>query len=229
MEKLLIFGSNTTARSIYKFVTDYHLYEIIGFAVDAKYKTIDTYCNLPVYDFDNLPSSFDKDRDFVFIAMEWDKLNSVRRSVYERIKKMGFKMANIISPNAIIHGSILGDNCWICDNVVLENDVEIYENVMIKTGAIVAHLSIVEKHSFIGARSFLAGDVHVGEQTYIGVGSIIFNSVNIGKKCIVGAAVYVKRHLPDYSLIKTPNDEFVIKTYDEFEIENKLVASIKIR
>ena len=137
-------------------------------------------------------------------------------------------MANIISPNAIIHGTIKGDNCWVCDNVVIENDAEVYEDVMIKTGAIIAHLSIVEKHCFIGARTYMAGNVHIGEQTYIGIGSLI-NSVNIGKKCLVGAAVYVKRHLPDFSVIKTPNDEFIIKTYDKNEIENKLLAAVKIR
>lgn len=229
MEKLIIFGTSTTARSIYKFITDYHLFEILGFAVDEKYRIIDSYCDLPVYNFENLPSSFDKERDFLFIAMEWDRLNAVRRDVYNRIKGMGYKLANIISPNAIIHGSIYGDNCWICDNVVIESDVEIYENVMIKTGAIIAHLSKVEKHCFVGARSFIAGGVHVGEQTYIGVGALIFNSVNIGKKCLVGAVVYVKRHLPDFSLIKTPNDEFIINSYSEQEIENKLIASIKIR
>lgn len=229
MEKLIIFGANTTARSIYKFVTDYGLFEIIGFAVDAKYRTIDSYCDLPVYDFERLPQSFNKERDYIFVAMEWNRLNADRRKVYDRIKGQGYKLANIIAPNAIIHGSIKGDNCWICDNVVIENDAEVYEDVMIKTGAIIAHLSVVEKHCFIGARTYMAGNVHIGEQTYIGVGSLIFNSVNIGKKCLVGAAIYVKRHLPDFSVIKTPNDEFIIKTYDENEIENKLLASVIIR
>lgn len=229
MEKLIIFGSNTTARSIYKFVSDYHLFEILGFAVDAQYRTVDTYCDLPVYDLDNLPHTFNKDTDYFFVAMEWDRLNATRRDVYNRIKGMGFKLANIISPHAIIHSEILGDNCWICDNVVIENDVKIFEDVMVKTGAIIAHLCVIEKHCFVGARSFMAGDVHVGEQTYIGIGAIMFNELSIGKKCLVGACVYVKRNLPDFSIIKTPNDQFVIKTYDEYEIENKLRASIKVR
>lgn len=229
MEKLLIFGANTTARSIYKFVSDYHLFDIIGFTVDARYKTIDTFCNLPVYDFENLPSSFNKKTDYLFIAMEWDHLNATRRNVYDRIKGLGFKLANIVSPNAIVHGNLNGDNCWICDNVVIENDAEIFDDVMIKTGAIVAHLSVVENHCFVGARSYLAGNVHVGEQSYIGVGAVVFDNVCIGKKCLVGAAVYVKRHLPNFSVIKTPNDEFVIKTFDETEIENKLLASVSVR
>lgn len=231
MEKqnLLIVGTSVTARSIYKYVVDYELFNLLGFVVDSEYKTCDTYCDMPVYTFDALPAGFNKEEDFLFIAMEWDRLNATRRKVYLRLKDEGYKLANIISPHAIIHGNVLGDNCWITDGVIIENDVNIHEDVMIKSRATIAHLSTIEAHCFVGANSFLAGGVHVGEQTYIGISATIFNSVNIGRKCLVGACTYVKRHLPDFSVIKTKNDEFVIKQYDEEEIENKLLASIRIR
>lgn len=228
-QKLLIVGTSVTARSIYTYVVDYKLYDLLGFVVDKEYKNCDTYCDMPVYTFDTLPSEFNIEKDFLFIAMEWDRLNATRRKVYLRLKGEGYKLANIISPHAIIHGNILGDNCWITDGVIIENDVKIYEDVMIKSRATIAHLSTVEAHCFVGANSFMAGGVHVGEQSYIGISASIFNSVNIGKKCLVGACTYVKRHLPDYSVIKTKNDEFIIKQYDENEIENKLLASIRIR
>ena len=226
---LIIVGTSITARSIYIFVRDYNLYNILGFVVDKEYKKCEEYCGLPVYDFDHLPDTFDKSRDYLFIAMEWDRLNAVRRDMYNRLKSEGYKLANIISPHAIIHGEIKGDNCWICDLVCIENDVIIHEDVLIKTKATIAHLSEIDKHSFIGANSFIAGGVHIGEQTYLGISSTIFNSVFIGKKCLVGACVYVKRHLPDFSIIKTRNDEFITKQYCENEIESKLLASIKIR
>ncbi len=229
MEKLIIVGTSTTARSIYKFVMDYHLFDLLGFVVDKPFKTTDVYCDLPVYDFDSLPNTFSKERDFLFIAMEWDHLNAIRRKMYNRLKTEGYRLANIISPNAVIHGNIMGDNCWICDFVCIENDVIIHEDVFVKTRATIAHLSEVGRHCFVGANSFMAGGVKVGEQTYIGISASIFNSVNIGKKCLVGACVYVKRHLPDCSVIKTKNDEFHINSYSEEEIEEKLLASVKIR
>lgn len=229
MNNLLIVGTSVTAQSIRSYVVDYKLFNLLGFVVDKEYKTCDYYFDEPVYTFDELPKKFDKSRDFLFIAMEWDKLNSTRRKLYNRFKTEGYKLANIISPHAIIHGSVLGDNCWICDGVIIENDVNIYENVMVKSGAKIAHLSTIYPHCFVGANSFLAGGVNLGEQTYVGISATIFNSVNIGKKCLIGACVYVKRHLPDCSVIKTKNDEFDIKQYTEDEIENKLLANIKIR
>lgn len=228
-QNLLIVGTSVTAQSISCYVKDYDLFNILGFVVDKEYKQDDTYLGEPVYTFDALPKEFDKSRDFLFVAMEWDKLNATRRKVYLRLKEEGYKLANIISPHAIIHGNIIGDNCWITDGVIIENDVIIHEDVMIKSRATIAHLSTIEAHCFVGANSFLAGGVHVGEQTYIGISASIFNSVNIGKKCLVGACTYVKRHLPDFSVIKTKNDEFIIKQYNEDEIENKLLASVRVR
>lgn len=228
-QNLLIVGTSITARSIYSYVVDYNLFELLGFVVDKEYKNCDSYCGKPVYTFDALPQGFEKDRDFLFVAMEWDRLNAIRRKVYERLKHEGFKLANIISPHAIIHGEILGDNCWICDGVIIENDVKIHDNVMVKSGAIILHLSTVGPHCFIGANSLLAGGVSLGEQVYVGISATVFNSVIVGNKCLIGACTYVKRHLSDYSVIKTKNDEFDIKTYDEHEIENKLQARIRIR
>jgi len=228
-ENLLIVGTSTTARSIYTYVVDYNLYNLLGFVVDKEYKNCDAYCGQPVYTFDKLPEAFDKSNDKLFVAMEWDRLNASRKNLFNRLRAEGYNFANIISPHAIIHGELKGMNCWICDNVVLENDTVVYDDIFIKTGAIIQHVSVIESHCFIGARAQMAGGVHVGEQSYIGIGAIIFNGVNIGKKCLVGGATYVKRHLPDFCAIKTKIDEFVIKQYNEDEIENKLLASIKVR
>lgn len=228
-QNLLIVGTSVTAQSIRCYVKDYELFNLLGFVVDKEYKKSDIYLDETVYTFDSLPHEFDKSRDYLFVAMEWDKLNSTRRKLYTRLKSEGYKLANIISPHAIIHGEIKGENCWICDNVVIENDAVIYDDIFLKTGAIVQHLSVIESHCFIGARTLMAGGVHIGEQSYIGIGAIIFNSVNIGKKCLVGGATYVKRHLPDFYVIKTKSDDFIIKQYPEEEIESKLLASVKIR
>lgn len=227
--KLVIFGVSTTARAIYKFVKDYDLFDIIGFVQDKEYKTEESYCGLQVYDFESLSTVFDKTTDYMFIAVEWNHLNADRRRLYNRLKAKSYRLANIISPTALIHGTIKGDNCWICDYVVVENDTEIGSDILVKPKATLQHNVVVDDHCFIAAHTLIAGNVHIGEQSYLGVASVVFNGVNIGRKCIVGGGVTVKRHVPDFTVIKTPNDQFVIKTYNEEEIENKLLASIKIR
>ncbi len=228
-DRLVIFGASTTAKSIYGFVKDYDLFDVLGFVQDKEYKTFDSFCDLPVYDFVALSSVFNKDRDLIFVAMEWNRLNADRRRHYERLKSCGYKFANIISPHALIHGKLVGNNCWICDNVVVENDAVVCDDVFIKPGAIVQHNTIIHSHCFVGAHTTLAGNVSVGEQSYLGVSSVVFNRVTIGKKCIVGGGVVMKRNLPDYSIIKTPNEQYVVKQYDDDTIEEKLLASVVVR
>lgn len=229
MDNLYIFGTSITARSIWKFVSDYKLYNLKGFIVDPEYKDQDIYCQLPVYSITDLPKEFDKKNDYIFIGIEWDKLNSIRKKIFLRLQGDGYNFANIISPRSIIHSEIKGRNCFIGDGVIIENDVTINDNVYIKSNSVIQHLSIIDKHALINANCLISGGCHIGEQTYLGISSTIFNSVNIGKKCLVGACTYVKRHLPEYSVIKTKNDDFIIKNYPESEIENKLLASIRIR
>lgn len=227
--RLLIFGTCLTAHTIYRQVSDNDLYDVLGFVVDGKYKTCDTYCGLPVYEYEQLPSFFDKERDFFFVAIEWDRMNSIRKKIYERIKNDGFNLANIISPNAIIHGELLGDNIWVCDGVIIDNDSLIYEDVFIRTRATIGHDNNIHAHSYIGMGALTAGRVVIGESSYIGVNATIFNKVHVGAKCLVGACTYVKRHLQDFSRIKTNNEEFQISQFDENTIENKLIAGREVR
>lgn len=229
MERLLIIGTSTAARNLYKFVRKYKLFEVIGFAVNETYKSIDTYCDEPVYALEKLDGVFDKKVDYIFVAIQWNKLNADRRKVYETLKVGGFRFANIIAPSAVINGVLKGDNCWICENTIIDFGTEIQENVFMKIGSIVADECKVSAHCFIGARSFLAGGVTVGEQSFIGVGTIVFDNVAIGKKCIVGAGTALKRNLPDFTVYKTAAESFVTKTYTEDVIETKLMFSRNIR
>jgi sugar O-acyltransferase (sialic acid O-acetyltransferase NeuD family) len=227
-KKLIIVGTGVNARHVYCFIKDYDLFDVLGFAVDKEYKTSDEYLGLPVYEINELRQKFDMENTLLFIAIFWNRLNADRRSVYERLKADGYKFANVISPNAIIHGAIVGDNCWIHDNVIINSDAVVKSDVMIMANAFIGQDSLIENHCFCGARCLVAA-AHIGEQTFLGLSSTVFDGVKIGKKCLVGACCAVKRNMPAYSLCKTPNDSVVFKQYDEDTIESKLLFKKNIR
>ena len=54
MKNLIIIGASTTSKKIYEFIRTYNLYNVIGFAVDQQYKKEETFCNLPVFEIENL-------------------------------------------------------------------------------------------------------------------------------------------------------------------------------
>jgi len=231
MEKLIIVGTSTTARNVCLFVQRYGLFDVAGFAANEAYKSCDTYCGKPVYAIERMSGEgvFDKERDFVFVAMQWNRLNSERRRVCEDLKANGFRMANLIAPNAVTNGTIVGGNHWICEGAIIDFGSVIGEDVFIKIGAKVADNTTIGAHCFVGAGSIIAGGVKIGEQSFIGVGAVVFDCVTIGRKCIVGAATALKRNLPDFTVYKTSSDAFTVKTYSQEEIESKLMFQKNVR
>lgn len=229
MENIVIIGTSVAANNICKFIEKYKLYNVLGFAVNREYKTEATYLDKPVYCIEELDLIIDKTKDYIFVAIQWNRLNADRRKVYEQLKGEGYKFANLVSPLASINGVLAGDNCWITDFVCIDTDAVIGNNVFVKVGALVGDHALIGDHCFIGAKSTVGGGVKVGEQSFIGLGSVVFDDTTVGKKCIVGAATALKRNLPDFSVYKTASDNFVVKEYSEDVIEQKLLFRKNVR
>ncbi len=228
MEKLIIIGLSSTAKHAFEFIKMYGLYDVVGFAVNEKYKSCDTYCELPVYSLEHLKDEVDGDFS-IFIALLWNHLNRDRRNLYEYCKAAGYKMVNLISPHAVIRGELAGDNCWVHDFVVIQNNTRIESNVAIMAYTLIGDSCHVAPHCFFGARSLLGGGSSIGEQSFVGLNATIFDDTTIGKKCIIGACTAVKRNMPDFSKYATSSDNIIIKQYAEEDIENKLVFSANKR
>lgn len=229
MENLVIIGTSETADRVFQFIQRYKLFNVIGFAVDRAYKDTDTFCGCPVWAIEDMDDHIDRDKVLLFVAVFWDRLNSIRRDLYNRLKYLGYRFATIVSPNAIIRSNRIGENCWIMDGVLMQEDSKLGNNVYVADNALVAHKAVIGDHCFLGANSIVMGGVIIGNQTYVGVRATVFDTTRIGQKCVVGACTIIKRNVPDFCVCKTPNDLTVIKQYDESAIETKWLARGNVR
>lgn len=224
MDNLIIVGLSKTATHVYSFVKYHKLFNIIGFAVNDKYRNVDTFCGLPVYSLETLNQ--EQKGDFsIFIALLWNRLNGDRKRLFEYCKENGFKFANLISPLAVLRSPVNGENCWVHDFVVVQNESVIESDVAIMSGSLIGANTHVGPHCFFGAQSVLGGGSIVGERTFVGIKATIFDDTSIGRMCIIGACTAVKRNMPDFSRYVTKSDDIVIKQYAEDEIEEKLMFS----
>lgn len=234
MRNIVIVGISDTADRIILFIERYKLFNVLGCTVDKVYVPEDGYAILGgekrhVWPLEELDKYIDRDNDLLFVAVLWNRLNADRRHLYEKVKNMGYKMTNIVSPHAMVRGELKGDNCWICDGVVVQEHVILGSNVLIKDNAVVAHWSEIGNHAFIAINATVCGAVIVGEQSYIGANSTVFDEVHVGKKCLIGGGVTVKRNVPDFCVVKTSNDTMVLKEYSEDIIETKWMAHHNVR
>ena len=227
-ENLVIVGLNTNARHVYEFVKHHDLYNIIGFAVNEEYRTTDEFKGLPVYALETIHQKIDKPFK-AFVAVMWNRLNADRKKIYNYCKEHGIQMANLISPLASIKSEIAGENIWVHDFVVIQNDTIIESDVFIMAQSLIGANCHVEPHCFFGAKSTIGGGCQIGEQSFVGLNSTIFDCTTIGKKCLVGAGTIVKRNLPDFTRCKTDSYTCEIKQFAEDEIESKLMFKKNVR
>lgn len=222
IQKLVIVGTSSSARHVLHFVQYHGLFEVVGFAVNEQYYREDTFQGLPVYRLEHLREECPHREFKVFVAVMWNRLNADRRRLYEYCKGQGYAMANLVSPLAAVRGTIQGDNCWVHDFVVVQNDTVVDSDTFIMAYSLIGANAHVGAHCFFAARSLLGGGSTLGEQSFVGLSSTVFDDTCIGRKCIVGACTAVKRNMPDFSKCIASADNTVMKQYTEEEVEGKL-------
>ena len=68
-QDLIIVGTSTNARHVFDFIQFYNLFNVRGFAVDARFKIEDTFLGLPVYELETLETKVDKEQMSLFVAI----------------------------------------------------------------------------------------------------------------------------------------------------------------
>lgn len=115
----------------------------------------------------------------------------------------------IIFPEAKI-----GDNCNICANVLIENEVTVGNNVTVKSGVQLWDSITVEDDVFIGPNATFTNDLFprsknpdwklsktvIKKGASIGANATILCGVTIGEKAMIGAGSVVTKDVPDGEL-----------------------------
>lgn len=115
----------------------------------------------------------------------------------------------VVFPEAVI-----GDNCNICAHVLIENDVEIGNNVTIKSGVQVWDGVRIENDAFIGPNVTFTNDLTPRSKKYpntfletivkqgasIGANATIVGGHTIGEYAFVGSGSVVTQNIPPYTL-----------------------------
>ncbi|EPC3719825.1 TPA: acyltransferase [Escherichia coli] len=124
----------------------------------------------------------------------------------------------------ILAGAVIGRNCNICANVLVENDVIIGNNVTIKSGVYIWDGVILEDNVFIGPCVAFTNDKYPRSKEYpnvflktrvkkgasIGANATILPGIEIGEGAIIGAGSVVTKDVPPYSIV-TGNPAKLIK------------------
>ena len=115
----------------------------------------------------------------------------------------------------VLPGAVIGSNCNVCANSLIENNVIIGDNVTIKSGVQIWDGIHVEDNVFIGPNVTFTNDKRPRSKAYpdtylktvvkkgssIGANATILPGITIGENSMVGAGSVVTRNIPDNAIV----------------------------
>jgi sugar O-acyltransferase (sialic acid O-acetyltransferase NeuD family) len=127
--------------------------------------------------------------------------NKTRWRYAKRLEKQGVTLISAIHPHATVADTAdVDDNVVIAAGAMVCAHAEIGKSVILNTGCIVDHESVVEAGSHICPGVRLAGRVKVRAGAFVGIGATVIQGVTIGRNATVGAGAVVLHDVPDNTL-----------------------------
>jgi sugar O-acyltransferase (sialic acid O-acetyltransferase NeuD family) len=192
MEKVILFGVGQVASRVYWYLTHDSQYEVVAFTCDPEYIKEDKLFGLPIIPFGDIEHVFPPARHKMFLSISFVGINRLRAEKYDQAKAKGYQLINYVSSKATTWPElVIGDNCLIQTNCVIEPFAKIGNDVTLGVSSFVSHNSVVKDHCSIVHHAVILGNVIVEPYCIIGANATIRDHVTIARECVIGAGALI--------------------------------------
>lgn len=113
--------------------------------------------------------------------------NHVRESLQERVLEVGFRLATVVHPRAVVSPSAkIGVGSAIMAAAVVGTEAQLGLGVIINSGSVVDHHCVVEDFGHVGANASMAGGSVLGRRAWMQAGSALGYRVKIDADEVLG-------------------------------------------
>ena len=216
MAKLVVFGAGDIARLAHFYFSTDSEHEVIGFAVDAAYRTADEFLGLPLVTMEEVSRLFPPSTAKMFVALSYAKMNRVRAEKYAQAKAQGYELVSYVSSRcSYLSQYPPGDNCFILEDNTVQPFVRIGNDVTLWSGNHIGHDSTIGDHCFISSHVVVSGHVDIGASCFIGVNATLRNSIAVGERTLIGAGAVIMKSTAPGSVYPGPRSEPISSTSDK--------------
>ena len=199
---LLIVGAGEFADIAYEYFTHDSEYEVVGFAVEAKYLTETEKFGLKVHALEEVAQHVSPKDVEAHVAITSTDLNQVRERIVSLTRRHGYTLANYISSRAFVwHTAKLGENVFIFENNVVQHGVTLGDGVILWSGNHIGHQSEIGDFVFVSSHVVISGYTKIGRRSFIGVNASFADSLTLGDDCFVALGSVVNKSFTDAGLI----------------------------
>lgn len=200
MEQILVLGHGGHAISLVDILEREKLYNVAGYVVNND--EAEEGWNYPIIGRDeDLEDLYRKGITNAAIGIGYLGKGNLRETLYDMLKKIGYKVPVICDPSAIVseHATIQ-EGSFIGKGAIINSGAVIGKGCIINSGAIVEHDCYVNDFSHISVGSVLCGEVQIGSASFIGANATIIQGVVIQRNSIVGAGAVVTENIMEKSI-----------------------------
>lgn len=143
---------------------------------------------------DDIPALIDK-ADFI-ITVGFIKNPATRINLYNRVKRVGGKLATVIASTAHVSKyASIGEGTVVMHKAFVNAGAKIGENCIINTFCNIEHDAVVGDQCHIATGTMVNGDCKVGNNVFIGSQSVLSNGIVVGDNIVVGAGSLVRKSI----------------------------------
>lgn len=190
-KKIIIIGDGGHAKIVIDIIHQMNCFNIVG-VTSITLEKGSNFLGYPVLGNDDILKSFSTNENLIAMGIGGYRDNTLRMNVYEKIKVLGFKFANIIHPSSIIsETAILGEALVIFPGVVINTEVEIGNNSIIATASTIDHESKIGKNVLISAGVTIGANSIIMDNVLIALGAKVISNVRVGPNALIAAGAVV--------------------------------------
>ena len=219
MADIVVFGAGDIARLAHYYFSTDSAHRVVAFAVDAEFRTAETFCGLPLVAFGDVTAAYPPASHGMFVAMSYARMNEVRATKYAEAKALGYELVSYVSSRCSFLTKVPhGDNCFVLEDNTVQPFVAIGNNVTLWSGNHIGHDAVIGDHCFISSHVVISGHVTVGTHCFLGVNATIRNNIALGDHTLVGAGALIMKNTAPRSVYVTNRTDKFAKTSDQVDL-----------
>lgn len=204
MTDVVIFGTGRAAETVGIYLAHHSDLRVVGYTVDAAFRTGDHHHGRPLVDWENLEEHFAPSEVLLFGPFSYARMNQLRRDRYLEGKSRGYSFASFIHPSSHVYAEDIGENCLILDACVVQPRAWIGANVIIWSMCVIAHHVRIGDHCFLSGQVGVGGGTTIEPECYLSGQVGVGHGLTIGTGCALLNAVFVTRDLPNHTVAQGP-------------------------
>jgi sugar O-acyltransferase (sialic acid O-acetyltransferase NeuD family) len=198
---VVIFGTGQVAETIHYYLAEEGGRNVVAFAVDAAYRTVDQVFGLPVVDFEGIEARYPPDRHEMFVAISYRGVNKARSAKAAEEEAKGYTLTGHVSPRATVwKGFALQPNTMVMEENVIQPHARVGRNVIMWSGNHVGHHTEIGDDCFIASHAVISGNCRIGQGSFIGVNATLRDNITIGAFNVIGAGTLILADTPDHGV-----------------------------